>query len=285
MTFPTIPTAGNGRLVTGTQANETATRTFPAFSGLTHANGDLLIAVVVAYRATGASNATWSAWSSSFTEQLDVGTVNATDASATMSFGVATKITAGGEAGSLTVTQAATVDGDVGLFLMAITGWHGTTLPEYVSAFNSAAIADPAALAPSWGAADTLFIAVGGSGELTTTGSYTGMGAGTLTDYGDIVNLTATGDAQGKIDGAIGFRQNNTASEDVTTWATPDTSSARNCALVIAVRPATAATNADAGIADGTGDALQPLVLADFQHSRFGTHVRPSLAVNRSTVW
>jgi hypothetical protein len=261
--FPTIPTAGNGRLLTGTQADETATRTFPAFSGLTHANGDLLIAVVVAYRATGASNATFSGWSSSFTERLDVGTFNATDASATMAIGVATKITAGGETGSLTVTQAATVDGDVAFFLMAITGWHGTTLPEYQSAFNAAAVANPAALAPSWGAEDTLWIAVGGSGELTTTGSYTGMGAGTLTNYGNVVNLTATGDAQGKIDGAIGFRQNNTASEDVGTWATPDTSDARNCALVIAVRPA----------AEVPG------------FPRFQTFVHPSLAVTQSSVW
>jgi len=55
VTFPTIPTVAATRVVTGVQANTTATRTFPNLSGLTKNSGDLLIAIVVGYQSSAAS--------------------------------------------------------------------------------------------------------------------------------------------------------------------------------------------------------------------------------------
>lgn len=44
-------------------------------------------------------------------------------------------------------------------FVLRITGWHGTTLPEAFGSGGNSGTPDPPSLAPSWGAEDNLWIA------------------------------------------------------------------------------------------------------------------------------
>ena len=235
MTFPTIPTTGNGRLLSQNQNNTTAARTFPSLSSLTKNAGDLLVAIVVAYQRS-AAGATFGSWGGGFTELADVD-----GGATTMAVGIATKVSDGTETGTFTVTQAATVTGHAALFLMSIENGHGTTLPELTAlAVGTAAAADPAALDPAgWGSEDTLWIAVGGNGETSGTGSWTGMGTPTApTNYNNANSPGLGSDVIGGIHGAVAFRQLNASSEDAGTWGGQDLSNARNGALLIAVRPA-----------------------------------------------
>lgn len=231
MAFPTIPTVAAGRVVTGVQANTTATRTFPSLTGLTKNSGDLLIAIIVAYQ-TSTINATFSSWGASFTEFRDSGT-----GTSVTTIAAAYKWSDGTETGTFTVTQAATVTGHVAMILLSIAGAHASTAPEgNTQATGTTAAADPAALAPSWGAEDTLWVAVGVCGETSTAGSFTGITAAP-TNYSDFVDTGISSDVVGGCDGAVAFRQLNTSSEDVGGF-TCDLSNARNGALTIAVRPA-----------------------------------------------
>lgn len=228
MAFPAIPTGG--RILTTVQANTTAARTFPDLSSLTKNAGDLLIAIVVAYQSSAASGY-WGTWGASFTEFLDVGT------STTMTIGAAYKFSSGSETGTFTATQTATVTGHAALILMSISGNHPTTPPEGGSYASGTGAANPASFDPSgWGSEDTLWIAVGASGETSLTGSYTGL-ATSPTNYGSDTLTGISADAIGGVSGGVGFRQLNAASEDVGAW-TGDTSNARDAAAVIAVRPA-----------------------------------------------
>jgi hypothetical protein len=231
VTFPTIPTGG--RILSQNQNDTTATRTFPSLSSLTKNSGDLLVAIIVAYERS-AAGATFSGWTGGFTELADVD-----GGATTMAVGIATKVSTGAETGTFAVTQAATVTGHCTLFVMSIPGWHGTTAPELTPlSVGTAAAADPGPLVPSWGAVDTMWIAVGGNGETNAGGSWTGMGANTPpTDYGNGNSPGIGSDVVGGIESTVAFRQNNTASEDIITWSTNDLSNARNCALLIAVRP------------------------------------------------
>ena len=232
MAFPTIPTTGAGTLLAANQLDTTATRTFPAFSGLTHNSGDLLIAIILAYQSSTVP--AFSSWSNGFTEFTDQGSAT------TLSIGAAYKFTAGGETGSLTVTQAATITGDASMILMAIPGAHASTPPEAGTiAADTAAAADPASFNPAgWDAEDTLWISVVGSGMTSGTGSWTATGTTGPTNYTDRVDTNASDTSTaGDCELAVAFRQLNAASEDVGT-AGVDTTNARNSALVIAVRPA-----------------------------------------------
>jgi hypothetical protein len=73
MAFPTIPTAGAGRVLTTTQANTTAARTFPSLSSLTKNSGDLLIAICIAYQSSASAGTVFGTWGGGFTEFVDVG--------------------------------------------------------------------------------------------------------------------------------------------------------------------------------------------------------------------
>jgi len=251
LAFPTIPTTGASTLLHTGQADTTATRTFPSLSSLTKSAGDLLIAIVVAYQQT-TTNATFGTWGASFTEFLDVGT-----GGSTMGIGAAYKFSTGSETGTFTVTQATAVTGHAGMFLMAIPAAHATAPPEGGSfASGTATQADPASFVPSWGSADTLWISVAGFGETATTGSFTGWSA-SPTNYNTGVGPITT-DVVGGISCGVAFRQNTAASEDVGQW-TGDTSSARNAAAVIAVRPVVAAvTSTKAGFATLGGVGAGP---------------------------
>lgn len=233
MAFPTIPTVAAGRVLTTNQANVTATRTFPDLSGLTKNSGDLLIAIAVAYQSSTGSSSAYSSWGGGFTEFHD-----SFVSSSTMPIGMAYKWSTGSETGTFTVTQQTTITGHCSMILLSIPGAHDTTPPEAGSrADGTAAAADPGAFDPSgWADEDTLWIAVGGSGETGTGGSYTGI-ASAPADYTDYVDTGMSGDAVGACEAAVAFRQLNAASEDVGTFSV-DVSNARNAAVVVAVRPA-----------------------------------------------
>lgn len=234
MTFPTIPTTGASTLLTTNQLDSTATRTFPSLSSLTKNAGDLLIAIIYAYQTTTAAGSIWGTWGASFTEFVDIG------GSTNGTFGAAYKWSTGSETGTFTVTQAGTITGDASMILMAIPGAHATTPPEATAiASGTAAAADPASLTPSWGADDTLWVAVGGNGMTSITGSWTGSGSTAPTNYSGLVNTAAADTSTiGDCDAAVAFRQLNAASEDAGGFSGTDVSNARNHAFVIAVRPA-----------------------------------------------
>lgn len=231
MAFPTIPTVGAGRVLTAIQANTTAARTFPSLSSLTKNAGDVLIAIVAGYQTTAASGSAWGTWGASFTEFADLAV------SSNMTIGAAWKVSTGSETGTFTATQAATITGHAAMILMSIPGGHNSSAPEISAiASGTTSAANPAALNPSWGSDDTLWIAVGANGETGTGGTFDGLSA-SPTNYSDDVESAISADAVGGTQIGVGFRQNAAASEDAGTW-TLDTSNARNVAAVIAVRPA-----------------------------------------------
>lgn len=243
MTFPTIPTVAAGRVLSNVQANTTATRTFPSLTGLTKNSGDLLIAICVAYQTSTGTNAAFSGWTGGFTEFHDSAT------STTMAIGMAYKWSTGSETGTIDVTQAGTITGHAGMFLLSIAGAHATTAPEAGSrASGTTVAANPAAFDPAgWAAEDTLWIAVAGSGETSTTGNYTGA-ASAPTNYTSYAETGISGDVVGGVEAAVAFRQLNAASEDVGVFSV-DLSNARNAAVVVAVRPVPVTFNA--GFAQG----------------------------------
>ena len=230
MGFPTIPTVGAGRVLTALEADTTATRTFPSLSSLTKNSGDLLIAIIIAYQSS-TTDAQFSGWGGGFTEIHDTGT------STTLAVGVAYKFSTGSETGTFDVTQAATITGHAAMILLSIPGAHLTTPPEAGSrASGTTSAADPGSFNPSgWDVEETLWIAVGGSGETGTGGNYDGISAAP-SNYSDYAETGISADAVGGVEGAVAFRQLRAASEDVGTF-TLDTSNARSAAVVIAVRP------------------------------------------------
>jgi hypothetical protein len=228
MAFPTIPTVAAGRVLFQLATNPAGTHTSPSLSSLTKNDGDLLVAIVILYDGNS-TNAEFSSWGGSFTEFGDfAGTT-------TMAIGVAYKRSTGSETGTFTVTSADTSANDSCFILLSIPGAHRVTAPE-AGSFSTALPGDPASFNPTgWDAEDTLWIAVGASGEVNTTGSYTGV-ASAPTNYTDYADSGISADAAGGVEGAVAFRQLNAASEDVGAFSV-DTSNARAAALVIAIRP------------------------------------------------
>ncbi|HEY6014860.1 MAG TPA: hypothetical protein VIU37_12665 [Candidatus Limnocylindrales bacterium] len=242
MAFPTIPTGG--RVLSRVQADASTTRTFPDLSSLTKGNNDLLIAIIVAYQSASPATAhnAFSGWGGGFTEFVD----RMTTPGSTMAIGVAYKRSTGSETGTFTVTQAAAVTGHAAMFLLSIPGAHITTAPEGGGIVDgTAAAANIAALNPAgWDAEDTLWIAVGASGETSTSGAYDGLSAAPA-NYTDLAQTGNSGDVLGAVEGGVAFRQLNAASEDPATF-TVDLSAERNSALLLAVRPI---APIDAGVA------------------------------------
>lgn len=256
MAFPTIPTGG--RILATTQANTTATRTFPAFSGLTFSAGDLLVAICGAYQTSTGTNAAFSGWSQSF------GEVHDSASSSTVAIGVATKIATGSETGSLTVTQAGTITGSAGMILFSIPAgtFDPSTPPEFSSRLSSTnSAADPGPLSPSWGAADTLFVEIGAVGETGTGGAFTGITGGS-TSYTDFVETGISNDAVGGMEVGVAFRQVNTGTESPDAMNS-DTSNMRWGAVLMGIAPvppASAPPVADAGT-DQTVNFGDPVTL------------------------
>lgn len=239
MAFPTIPTSAAGRILSASQANTTAARTFPNLSSLTKNPGDLLIAIVVAYQTSTGTDAAFSGWGGGFTEFSDRAT------STTMAIGMAHKWSDGTEAGTFTVTQAGTITGHAVMFLMSIPGAHASTPPEASAKANGTSSApstenfNPA----GWDVEDTLWIAVCGVGETATGGSFTGVSGvpgGTTPTWTDLFGPgTLTADVVGGVEAAVAFGLRAQASV-LHTGFSVDTSNARNSQMIVAVRPAAA---------------------------------------------
>lgn len=229
MAFPDIPTVGAGRVLTAVQANTTAARTFPNLSSLTKNAGDLLLAFVAAYQSSTLA-ASFSSWGASFTEFFDTA-----GGSSTILLGGAYKVSDGTETGTFTVTQNTTITGHAAMLLMSIPNAHRTVPPEAGTVvFGTTSAANPASLSPSWGTDDTLWISLAGIGETSTGGTFTGLATSPTNYSGDVLS-SISADAVGGVQIGVGFRQLNTASEDIGTWSL-DTSNARNAAVAIAVR-------------------------------------------------
>jgi hypothetical protein len=236
MAFPTIPTVGGGQVLFTNQADTSGTRTFPNLSSLTKNSGDLLLAIITTYQNGGTTDANFSSWGGSFTEASDQD-----NGASTMSIGVAYKWSTGTETGTFNVTQAATVTGHASMCLLAIPGAHASTPPEVGGhAWNAASAPDPGSFDPGgWGAEDTLWIAVDVNGMTSATGTWTGCGAGTLTNYSNQADSnTPDSSVVGQTEIVVSFRQLNASSEDRGAVSTHDLSNARNAACIIAVRPA-----------------------------------------------
>lgn len=231
MTFPTIPTSAAGRIVSSANTNPAGTHTFPNLNTLTKNSGDLLIALVIQYDGNS-TNAEYSAWGASFTEFVDQTTTT------TMGIGAAYKWSDGAETGTFTVTSADASANDSVCILLSIPGAHQSTPPEGGTIANgTTAAADPGSLDPAeWNTEDTLWIAVCGAGETSTTGAFTAPSAAPA-NYNNLFVTALTADVVGGVYGAVAFRQLAASSEDVGTF-TVDVSNARNSALLIAVRPA-----------------------------------------------
>lgn len=110
-----------------------------------------------------------------------------------------------------------------------VTDWHGTTPPEYTSTNGDSVAVNPPSLTPSWGAVDTLWIALAGSSANAMTFSvaptnYTGLTSTTASSGGGASNMGSA------------YRQLNASSEDPGTFTT-----SQNrwwAAFTIAIRPA-----------------------------------------------
>ena len=85
------------------------------------------------------------------------------------------KVADGGEGGSVSITSGSAGNSQHNSY--RITGYQGT--PEVATATGSSATPDPPNLAPSWGAADTLWVAaahpVNGAADLTAPTNYGGL--------------------------------------------------------------------------------------------------------------
>jgi hypothetical protein len=141
------------------------------------------------------------------------------------------KIAAGGET-SATFTCSVSERSNALAVKITASTWHGTTPPEVNTVVTGNSVSpDPGSITPSWGAADTLYIAVG----FWDTGDVTGYPS-TYPDNRLPFTLTAT--AASTAYGAIATRNLNATSDDpgaftiaIETWA----------AYAMAVRPAVAA--------------------------------------------
>jgi hypothetical protein len=232
VTFPTTPTTGANTLLASVQGTATTTHTFGSLTTLDNASGDLLIAVIVLYQASGTANA-FSSWGGGFTEFGD--SASATNPS--MAMGCAYKISDGTETGTFTVTSS--ISGRSAMFLMSVKNWHGTTVPEVAfSAATTTTAQDPPSLNPAgWDTEDTLWIAVAAGGQTSLTGSWGGITSAptNYTNYAE--SSIAGGDAVGACQIAVAFRGNAVSAENPGSFTT-DTSPEIERAATIAIRPA-----------------------------------------------
>lgn len=184
-------------------------------------SGDLLIALVEVRNA-----GTWTkptGWS-------DISTVSQGGGGSVGKLNGFYKIADGTEGGTTATWIAST--GTTAIWqVIRVTGWHGTTPPEGATASGDATNANPPSLTPSWGAADTLWIAVAGN---AATGETTGFTAAPTNYTGLQSNGASSGGSTTNT--ATATRQLNAVSEDPGTF-TPS-SNRFWTAATISVRPA-----------------------------------------------
>lgn len=152
MAFPQVTTVG-AVYSSATASKTTHDIAVPA----SVASGDLLLVVAAIDGIAG-------------TPSMPGFTVLIHDTGSSQRLWVAYKIADGTESGTITLT---TPIEQCGAQMWRITAWHGTAAPEGASVDGgSSASEDPPSLTPSWGSADTLWIACfainGGHGGITT---------------------------------------------------------------------------------------------------------------------
>lgn len=233
MAFPTIPTTGANTLLSSTTSPANTSHTFPNLTTLAPAAGDLIIAIIVQY--DGTTSGQFSSWGASLLEILDSPSTGTGDGA----LGVAHKTATGSESGTFTVTSANSFKSVQFLMRIPAATWHGTTAPEAQAASRAAtAAADPGSFDPAgWDAEDTLWIAVAGHTETSTTGSPPTLDA-PPTNYSGQLIVARVADAVGDITAGVAFRQLNASAEDVGTWTVTNAIRGDGIATVIAVRPA-----------------------------------------------
>ena len=251
MSFPTVPTVAANTLLATTTTTASSTHTFPNLTTLAPATGDLIIAVCVQYQGGTAGAEFPATWGATFplTETADRANANTTD----MAIGVAHRIATGTESAAFSITTAHAFRSVNFLMRIPAGTWDGSTIPE-VSAMDVSAggTADPASFDPAnWGAEDTLWIAVCGDGETSTTGSPPTIDTPPTNYTGDLI-VARAGDAVGHVTAGVAFQQINASAEDAGTWTISNANRGRSAALVIAVRPAAAPIDGPATL-DGAG--------------------------------
>lgn len=215
MAFPTV--AGKGTEYNTAGSNQTSHAVaYPASISA----GELLI---MFFHKDGSGAITWPG---TFIEIYQTAAGGASHLS-----GAAYRIATGSESGTVTVTTASE---QATARIWRITSWHGTTPPECgTAATGTSANPNPPTLSPSWGSADTLWIATCGVNGGPSTSAYP-------TNYSGNQE-TADSGGSGAAGGAQASRENATATEDPGTFTTANQGWT---AQTIAVRPAAAATKA-----------------------------------------
>lgn len=141
------------------------------------------------------------------------------------------KIADGSEDGG-TATWVTSVGSSAAWMVIRITGWHGTTPPEVgTAASGDVSNANPPTLSPSWGAEDTLWLAVAGHAAISAA-AFTAA----PTNYLNFANNGASSGGAA-VSVAFGTRELNAASEDPGTF-TAGGSNRFWAAQTVAVRPA-----------------------------------------------
>lgn len=158
---------------------------------------------------------------------------------------------ADGTEDSTTPTWTASVSTTGAWVTIRVSSWHGTTPPEATTASGDATNANPPSLTPSWGAEDTLWLAIAAN---SATGDTTGFTAAP-TNYSNLhSNGTSTGGSTCNV--ASSTRGLNATSDDPGTF-TPS-SNRFWASATIGIRPAPSgiAFDAASNSAYNTADAL-----------------------------
>lgn len=225
MAFPSIA----GTPLATTQAAATATRDITIPSGVVA--GEMLIAAITTSNGSAVTFTPPAGWSA-----VTGAAVSSTDSNGDAFW----KIADGTEGGTTVTTTASGSSTNSCACCYRISGADGATAPEAISTSGAGTSPNPPSLSPSWGAADTLWIAEFGKRAAATFGSYP-------------ANYTL-GQVTGNISGcrtAMAARELNTASEDPGAFSIG--SAVGWQAMTIAVKPG--ASSIAAGTASGAGTA------------------------------
>jgi hypothetical protein len=200
---------------------DTSVTSMPVNMPATINSGDLLV-TLVSVRNAG----TWtkpSGWS-------DITTISQAGGGSVGKLNGFYKISDGTEAGTTPTWTAST--GTTGAWLsIRVTSWHGTTPPEALTASGDATNANPPSVTPSWGADDTLWLAIASN---SATGDTTGFTAAPTNYLALRSNGASSGGSTCNV--ASSTRELNATSEDPGTF-TPS-SNRFWAAANIAIRPA-----------------------------------------------
>ena len=159
---------------------------------------------------------------------------------------------ADGTEGSTTTATVATAERIV-VRCFRVTDWHGATPPELAAESNSSS---PPTLAPSWGAADTLWFAFVTNGSGSSVSSYPANYV--ASQHSDNTGVTSADAFVGTAARAL-----SASSETPGSWVLGDSQPAFADSFTVAVRPA-ATNDQSASVAPLTAAWTVPLVTAAF---------------------